>query len=48
MVNKTYTSFQERGVICTRFSSSGQREESIEGQLRECREFAKRHNIIIV
>ena len=37
-----------RGVIYARYSSSGQREESIEGQIRECREYAKRHNIVIV
>lgn len=35
-------------VIYARFSSSGQREESIEGQLRECREFAKKHDMTIV
>lgn len=27
-------------VIYARYSSNGQREESIEGQLRECREYA--------
>ena len=27
-------------VIYTRYSSDSQREESIEGQLRECREYA--------
>ena len=37
-----------RGVIYARYSSSGQREESIEGQLRECHEYAERHNIAIV
>lgn len=35
-------------VIYARFSSSGQREESIEGQIRECREYAKRHDMVIV
>ena len=35
-------------VIYTRYSSDGQREESIEGQLRECEEYAKRHNMTIV
>jgi DNA invertase Pin-like site-specific DNA recombinase len=29
-------------VIYARYSSDGQREESIEGQLRECKEFAER------
>ena len=37
-----------RGVIYARYSSDGQREESIEGQLRECKEYAERHNITIV
>jgi DNA invertase Pin-like site-specific DNA recombinase len=35
-------------VIYARYSSDGQREESIEGQLRECREYAERHNITII
>lgn len=38
----------ERGVIYARYSSSGQREESIEGQLRECHEYAERFGINIV
>lgn len=29
-------------VIYARYSSDSQREESIEGQLRECREYAER------
>ena len=37
-----------RAVIYARFSSDRQREESIEGQLRECREYAKSNGIIIV
>ena len=37
-----------KGVIYARYSSSGQREESIEGQLRECREFARRNHITII
>jgi hypothetical protein len=32
-------------IIYARYSSDGQREESIEGQLRECKEFAERHNM---
>ena len=36
------------GVIYARYSCENQREESIEGQLRECREFAKRKGIDIV
>jgi DNA invertase Pin-like site-specific DNA recombinase len=30
------------------YSSDNQREESIEGQLRECKEYADRHNITVV
>ena len=37
-----------KAVIYARYSSSNQREESIEGQLRECREFAQKNDIIIV
>ncbi len=29
-----------RAVICARYSSDNQREESIEGQVRECKEFS--------
>ena len=35
-------------VIYARYSSDGQREESIEGQLRECSEFAKRKGYTII
>lgn len=35
-------------VIYARYSSSGQREESIEGQIRECREFAVRNGLTVV
>ncbi|MCL2153726.1 MAG: recombinase family protein, partial [Oscillospiraceae bacterium] len=28
-----------RGVVYARYSSIGQREESVEGQLRECKAF---------
>lgn len=37
-----------RGVIYARYSCDKQREESIEGQIRECRQFAKGQNIDIV
>ena len=37
-----------KAVIYARYSSSGQREESIEGQIRECREYAERNGIAIV
>ena len=35
-------------VIYARYSSDSQREESIEGQLREYREYAERNNMTIV
>ena len=35
-------------VIYARYSSDNQREESIEGQMRECTEYASRNNITIV
>jgi site-specific DNA recombinase len=36
------------GVIYARYSSDNQREESIEGQLRECKEFAEKNDIAIL
>lgn len=36
------------GVIYARYSSHNQREESIEGQIRKCREFAEQNNITII
>lgn len=36
------------GVIYARYSSDNQREESIEGQLRECNAFAEKQGIIVV
>lgn len=35
-------------MIYARYSSDGQREESIEGQLRECKEYAERHNMAVI
>ena len=35
-------------VIYARYSSHNQREESIEGQLRECQDFARRNGMVIV
>ena len=35
-------------VIYARYSSDNQREESIEGQLRECREYAERNGMNVV
>ena len=39
---------RDNAVIYARYSSSGQREESIEGQIRECREQAKRLNLNVI
>lgn len=36
------------GVIYARYSSLGQRDESIEGQLRDCRAYAEQHGITIL
>ena len=36
------------GVIYARYSSDNQREESIEGQIRECMEFAERQGITVI
>ena len=44
--NETASTY--RAAIYARYSSSGQREESIEGQIRECTDFADRNNIKIV
>ena len=37
-----------KAVIYARYSSNNQREESIEGQIRACKEYAKRKNIQII
>ena len=37
-----------KAVIYARYSSDRQREESIEGQIRECRSYAEKHGIIII
>lgn len=37
-----------KGVIYARYSSYGQRDESIEGQLRDCHAFAKQYGITVV
>lgn len=36
------------GVIYARYSSDNQREESIDGQIRECKEFAEKNDIRII
>lgn len=37
-----------KAVIYARYSSDNQREESIEGQLRECMEFAERTGVTVI
>ena len=37
-----------KAVIYARYSSDSQREESVEGQIRECKEFAKHNGITII
>ena len=37
-----------KAVIYARYSSDNQREESIEGQIRECKEYANRNDITIL
>ena len=37
-----------KAVIYARYSSDNQREESIDGQLRECMEFAKYNEMTVV
>lgn len=47
-MNKSAEKSTYRAAIYARYSSSGQREESIEGQIRECTDFAERNGITIV
>ena len=37
-----------RGVIYARYSSTEQREDSIEGQIRECKSFAESKGITVI
>ena len=37
-----------KAVIYARYSSDSQREESVEGQIRECKEYAKHNGITII
>lgn len=37
-----------RAIIYARYSSDNQREESIEGQIRECMEYAERNDIAVI
>ena len=45
--NKKGSLAGSRCVIYARFSSAGQREESIEGQVRECRAYAERLGMVV-
>ena len=46
MITECYNNM--KAVIYARYSSDNQREESIEGQLRDCNEYAKYNDIEIV
>lgn len=35
-------------IIYTRYSSDKQNEQSIEGQIQECEQFAKTHDMVII
>lgn len=48
MTKQNQPLIKENAVIYARYSSSGQREESIEGQLRECKEYAQRMNLNVI
>lgn len=48
MAKKKTTTELIKGVIYARYSSSGQRDESIEGQLRDCHVFAEKYGITVV
>lgn len=47
-MGKTEEKKQLKAVIYARYSSDNQREESIEGQIRECSEYAEFHDITII
>ena len=38
----------KKAVIYARYSSHNQRDESIDGQLRECKAFAQRNNLMVI
>lgn len=46
--NYSTHSFMKTAVIYARYSSTNQTEQSIEGQVHVCEDFAKRNNIIVV
>ena len=48
IIQKGVKQMKSKVVIYARFSSHSQTEQSIEGQLRECYEFAKRNDYVVV
>lgn len=48
MIQKGVQLVKSKVVIYARFSSHSQTEQSIEGQLRECYEYAKRNDYVVV
>ena len=48
IINQNRGEESMNAVIYARYSSDSQREESIEGQIRECTEYAKRNGITIL
>lgn len=48
IINQNRDEESMNAVIYARYSSDSQREESIEGQIRECTEYAKRNGITIL
>lgn len=48
LFSSAYGEFAMKAVIYAHYSSDNQREESIEGQLRECNEFAERNGITVL
>ena len=47
-MNTTHNTEQTRAVIYARYSSHGQQEQSIDGQLRDCYAFAERQGYMII
>ena len=48
IIMNTWRRMLMNAVIYARYSSDRQREESIEGQLRECTEYAKKNNLTLL
>ena len=47
-IMNTWRRMLMNAVIYARYSSDRQREESIEGQLRECTEYARKNNLTLL